>query len=81
MSILNASNAIRFNFKYDQFIDYVYSFYKSCPFYCSDKKSYSYFEIEKALKHYYKNIKHFDSIDRENLKIVIEGYRYLSKVN
>ena len=85
MNVLNASNTLRFNFQYENFVDYVFFFYRDFPYYCSSNKSYSLWEVERAVKRYYKNIKSFDSIDRENVKAVIEAYRKpeqsYSKVN
>lgn len=85
MNVLNASNTLRFNFRYEDFVDYVFFFYRDFPNYCSSNKSYSLWEVERAVKRYYKNIKDFDSIDRENVKAVIEAYRKpehsYSKVN
>ena len=85
MNVLNASNTLRFNFQYENFVDYVFFFYRDFPYYCSSNKSYSLREVERAVKRYYKNIKSFDSIDRENVKAVIEAYRKpeqsYSKVN
>lgn len=75
MNVLNASNTLRFNFQYEDFVDYVFFFYRDFPNYCSQNKSYRLWEIERAVKRYYKNIKDFDSIDRENVKAVIEAYR------
>lgn len=75
MNVLNASNTLRFNFKYEDFVDYVFFFYRDVPNYCSQNKPYKLWEVERAVKRYYKNIKDFDSIDRENIKFVIEAYR------
>ena len=75
MNVLNASNTLRFNFQYENFVDYVFFFYRDFPHYCSSNKSYSLWEVERAVKRYYKNIHDFDSIDRENVKAVIEAYR------
>ena len=79
MNILNASNIVRFNFRFEDFVDYVFFFYRDFPNYCSQNKSYSLWEVERAVKRYYKNIKDFDSIDRENVKKVIEAYRKPSR--
>ena len=75
MNVLNASNTLRFNFRFENFVDYVFFFYRDFPNYCSGNKSYHLWEVERAVKRYYKNIKDFDSIDRENVKFVIEAYR------
>ena len=75
MNVLNASNTLRFNFQYENFVDYVFFFYRDFPYYCSSNKSYSLWEVERAVKRYYKNMKSFGSIDRENVKAVIEAYR------
>lgn len=75
MNVLNASNTLRFNFRFEDFVDYVFFFYRDFPNYCSGNKSYNLWEVERAVKRYYKNIKDFDSIDRENVKSVIEAYR------
>ena len=75
MNILNASNGVRFGFRFEDFVDYVFFFYRDFPNYCSQNKSYALWEVERAVKRYYKNIKDFDSIDRENVKFVIEAYR------
>jgi hypothetical protein len=81
MNVLNASNSVRFNFKFEGFIDYVYDFYNALPHYCSENKPYRLWEIERAVKRYYRNISEFDSIDREHLKYVMEGYRALKCQN
>jgi len=75
MNVLNASNTLRFDFQFEDFVDYVFFFYRDCPQYCSGGKSYRLWEVERAVKRFYKNIKDFDSIDRENVKFVIEAYR------
>ncbi len=75
MNVLNASNTVRHNFKFEDFVDYVFFFYRDCPQYCSGGKSYKLWEVERAVKRYYKNIQDFDSIDRENVKFVMEAYR------
>jgi hypothetical protein len=51
---------------------------KTFPYYCSKGKPFTFWEVERAVKRYYKNIKEFDSIDRENVKFVIEAYRQLN---
>jgi hypothetical protein len=78
MNVLNASNTERFGYEYQGFADYVYNFYKDFPYYCSKGKPFTFWEVERAVKRYYKNIKEFDSIDRENVKFVIEAYRQLN---
>jgi hypothetical protein len=75
MNVLNASNTLRFDFQFEDFVDYVFFFYRDFPNYCSGGKSYRLWEVERAVKRYYKNIKDFDSIDRENVKYVMEAYR------
>lgn len=75
MNVLNASNTLRFKFKHEDFVDYVFFFYRDFPQYCSQGKSYKLWEVERAVKRYYKNIHDYDSIDRENVKAVIEAYR------
>ena len=75
MNVLNASNTLRFKFRYEDFVDYVFFFYRDFPQYCSQGKSYKLWEVERAVKRYYKNIHDYDSIDRENVKAVIEAYR------
>ena len=75
MNILNASNSVRFQFRFEEFVDYVFFFYRDFPKYCSNKTPYKLWEVERAVKRYYKNIKDFDSIDRENLKHVMNAYR------
>jgi hypothetical protein len=77
MNVLNASNTLRFDFQFEDFVDYVFFFYRDFPNYCSGGKSYRLWEVERAVKRYYKNIKDFDSIDRENVKFVIEAYRQI----
>lgn len=77
MNILNASNTVRLQFRFEDFVDYVFFFYKDCPQYCSNKTPYAIWEVEKAVKRFYRSIKEFDSIDRENVKYVIEAYRQL----
>ena len=80
MNVLNASNTDRFNYEHQGFVDYVFNFYHSNPYYCSQGKYYHMWEIERAVKRFYKNIKDFDSIDRENIKIIIEAYRQLKDI-
>jgi hypothetical protein len=75
MNILNASNSVRFQFRFEDFVDYVFFFYRDFPQYFSNKTPYKVWEVERAVKRYYKNIKDFDSIDRENLKHVMNAYR------
>lgn len=77
MNILNASNTVRLQFRFEDFVDYVFFFYKDCPQYCSNKTPYAIWEVERAVKRFYRSIKEFDSIDRENVKYVIEAYRQL----
>ena len=77
MNILNASNTLRMQFKFEDFVDYVFFFYRDCPQYCSNKTPYAIWEVERAVKRFYRSIKEFDSIDRENVKYVIEAYRHL----
>ena len=80
MNVLNASNGHKLGFKFDDFVDYVFFFYRDFPYYFSRNKSYYLWEVERAVKRYYKNIKDFDSIDRENVKAVIEAYRKLKGI-
>ena len=77
MNVLNASNTLRMQFKFEDFVDYVFFFYRDCPQYCSNKTPYKIWEIERAVKRFYRSIKEFDSIDRENVKFVIEAYRQI----
>jgi hypothetical protein len=77
MNVLNASNTLRMQFKFEDFVDYVFFFYRDCPQYCSNKTPYKIWEVERAVKRFYRSIKEFDSIDRENVKYVIEAYRHL----
>jgi hypothetical protein len=81
MNVLNASNTLRMQFKFEDFVDYVFFFYRDCPQYCSQNKPYQLWEVERAVKRYYKNIKEFDSIDRENLKHVMNAYRAVRSQN
>jgi len=80
MNVLNASNTERFDYAYQGFVDYVFEFYRDLPMYCSQGQYYRIWEVERAVKRYYKNIKDFDSIDRENVKYVIEANRHLKGV-
>ena len=80
MNVLNASNGHKFGYRFDDFVEYVFRFYRDFPNYCSKNESYRLWEIERAVKRYYKNINDFDSIDRENVKFVIEANRYLKGV-
>jgi hypothetical protein len=77
MNVLNASNTLRMQFKFEDFVDYVFFFYRDCPQYCSNKIPYKIWEVERAVKRFYRSIKEFDSIDRENVKFVIEAYRQI----
>ena len=77
MNVLNASNSVRLQFQFEDFVDYVFFFYRDCPQYCSNKTPYKLWEVERAVKRFYRSIKEFDSIDRENVKYVIEAYRQL----
>jgi hypothetical protein len=77
MNVLNASNTLRMQFKFEDFVDYVFFFYRDCPQYCSNKTPYKIWEVERAVKRFYRSIKEFDSIDRENVKYVMEAYRQL----
>jgi hypothetical protein len=77
MNVLTASNSVRLQFQFEDFVDYVFFFYRDCPQYCSNKTPYKLWEVERAVKRFYRSIKEFDSIDRENVKYVIEAYRQL----
>ena len=77
VNILNATNTDRFDYQYAGFVDYVFEFYRSLPHYCSRGEYYRIWEVERAVKRFYRSIKEFDSIDRENVKYVIEAYRHL----
>ena len=77
MNILNATNTVRFHYQFEDFVDYVFFFYRDVPHYCSNKTPYAIWEIERAVKRFYRSIKEFDSIDRENVKYVMEAYRQL----
>jgi hypothetical protein len=81
MNVLNASNSVRFQFKFEDFVDYVFFFYRDCPQYCSNKTPYKLWEVERAVKRYHKHIHDFDSIDRENLKHVMNAYRVVRSQN